>query len=83
MTRAETAAAVVTVAALAGVAAWSMRTTGDGGAGLHATIELSTDSPACPRHGLFRRFDGHAARHALTQPGGWAWFADPPGAAVI
>ena len=82
MTRADTAAAVVTVAALAGVAFWSL-SGGGTGTGLQTSIQLQAGNPGCPRHGLYRRFDGHAARMALTQPGGWAWFATPPASEVI
>ena len=82
MTRGETTAAVVTVAALAGVAAWSLYS-GGSSPGLGASVEITADAPACPRHGLYRRFDGHAARQALTQPGGWLWFSQPPEAKVL
>jgi len=81
MTRGETTAAVVTVTALAAVAAWSLHSGGP--ARLQTAIELDAGNPGCPRHGLYRRFDGHAARQALVQPGGWAWFSEPPAAEVI
>jgi hypothetical protein len=81
VTRAETTAAAVTVAALAAAALWSLHSGAP--AGLRTTIQLHGGNAACPRHGLYRRFDGHAARQALVQPGGWAWFADPPAAEVI
>jgi hypothetical protein len=82
VTRGETAAATIAVGGLAAVAAWSL-VTGGAGPRLAARLELTADSPGCPRHGLYRRFDGHAARHALTQPGGWSWFASPPAAEVL
>jgi hypothetical protein len=81
VSRGETAAAVVTVGGLAAVAAWSLLGTGSGGA--RVQLELDAGSPGCQRHALYRRFDGHAARHAIAQPGGWGWFASPPAAEVL
>jgi hypothetical protein len=81
MTGGEKAAAVVVVLGLAGVAGWSL----SGGAGIGGTarLELGGSQPGCARHGLYRRFDGHAARQAVAEPGGWEWFASPPASEVL
>lgn len=50
-------------------------TAGDDG---HLAPEAAFPGRLHPRHGLYRRLDGHAMRAVLTAPGGWGWFASPP-----
>jgi hypothetical protein len=81
VTRGEHAAAAAALAGLAAVAGWSLLSGGGARAGVR--LQLAGSQPGCARHGLYRRFDGHAARHVVAQPGGWAWFASPPASEVL